>query len=128
VNRKFFPTAAQREALSLIKSSAKHILLFGGARSGKTTIVVLALIFRSLRYPGSRHLICRLRLKDARSSVLHETMNPWLDRIIGSKLYKLNRHNNYIRLYNGSEIWIGGLGDKEQVDRILGHKIFMYLY
>jgi phage terminase large subunit len=55
-------------------------------------------------------------------------MNPWLDRIIGSKLYKLNRHNNYIRLYNGSEIWIGGLGDKEQVDRILGHKIFMYLY
>ncbi len=122
MNRKFFPTEAQREALSLIKSSAKHILLFGGARSGKTTILVLALIFRSLRYPGSRHLICRLRLKDARSSVLHETMIPWLDRIIGSKLYKLNRHDNYISLYNGSEIWIGGLGDKEQVDRILGHE------
>ncbi|MDA3939078.1 MAG: phage terminase large subunit [Spirochaetia bacterium] len=50
-------------------------------------------------------------------------MRPsWLNRIIGSKLYKLNRHDNYISLYNGSEIWIGGLGDKEQVDRILGHE------
>ena len=122
MNRRFLPTRAQREALSLIKSGAKHILLFGGARSGKTTILVLALIFRSLRYPGSRHLVCRLRLKDARSSVLHETMIPWLNRIIGTKLYKLNRHDNYISLYNGSEIWIGGLGDKEQVDRILGHE------
>ncbi|MDA3938326.1 MAG: phage terminase large subunit [Spirochaetia bacterium] len=122
MKRRFFPTGAQRAALSLIKSGAKHILLFGGARSGKTTIHVLALIFRSLRYPGSRHLICRLRLKDARSSVLHETMIPWLNRIIGTKLYKLNRHDNYISLYNGSEIWIGGLGDKEQVDRILGHE------
>ncbi len=150
MNRRFLPTGAQRAALSLIKSSAKHILLFGGARSGKTTILVLTLIFRSLRYPGSRHLVCRLRLKDARSSVLHETMIPlvvrsawlvadfvccsplqpncsgmhpsWLNRIIGTKLYKLNRHDNYISLYNSSEIWIGGLGDKEQVDRILGHE------
>ncbi|MDA3938253.1 MAG: hypothetical protein PF693_02950 [Spirochaetia bacterium] len=80
MNRRFLPTGAQRAALSLIKSGAKHILLFGGARSGKTTILVLAIIFRSLRYPGSRHLICRLRLKDARSSVLHETMIPLVVR------------------------------------------------
>ena len=38
-------------------------------------------------------------------------MHPsWLNRIIGTKLYKLNRHDNYISLYNGTEIWIGGLG------------------
>ena len=31
---------------------------------------------------------------------------------------------------NGSEIWIGGLGDKEQVDRILGHEypdLFLFI-
>jgi Flp pilus assembly CpaF family ATPase len=33
----FRPTAAQSKALRLIKSGAKHILLFGGSRSGKTT-------------------------------------------------------------------------------------------
>jgi hypothetical protein len=27
-----------------------------------------------------------------------------------------------ITLYNGSEIWIGGLGDREQADKILGHE------
>jgi hypothetical protein len=32
----FKPTAIQRKALVLLKSGAKHILLFGGSRSGKT--------------------------------------------------------------------------------------------
>jgi hypothetical protein len=27
-----------------------------------------------------------------------------------------------VTLYNGSEIWIGGLGDREQADKILGHE------
>jgi phage terminase large subunit len=119
---RFLPTSAQRKALSLVKSKAKHILLFGGSRSGKTTILVMVLIFRAIQYPGSRHLICRLRLKDARSSVLHETLLPWLDQTIGSDRYNYVKHESYISLYNGSEIWIGGLGDREQVDRILGHE------
>jgi PBSX family phage terminase large subunit len=120
--KRFLPTTAQHKALRLIQNGAKHILLFGGARSGKTTLLVMVLIYRAVRYPGSRHLICRLRLKDAKSSVLHETLIPWLNNTIGSNRYKLNSHDSYITLYNGSEIWIGGLGDREQVDRILGHE------
>jgi hypothetical protein len=27
-----------------------------------------------------------------------------------------------VTLFNGSEIWIGGLGDREQADKILGHE------
>lgn len=118
----FKPTAVQEKALALLKGSAKHILLFGGSRSGKTTIIVMTIIYRACRYAGSRHLICRLRAKDARSSVLHETLIPWLDKTIGDSSYKLNVHDGVVRLWNGSEIWIGGLGDKEQVDRILGHE------
>jgi type IV secretory pathway TraG/TraD family ATPase VirD4 len=38
------PTAVQRKALTLLKSEAKHILLFGGSRSGKTTVLVMAII------------------------------------------------------------------------------------
>jgi hypothetical protein len=70
----FKPTAVQKKALTLLKSGAKHILLFDGSRSGKTTVLVMALIYRALRFAGSRHLICRYRAKDARLSVLRETL------------------------------------------------------
>jgi PBSX family phage terminase large subunit len=118
----FKPTTAQRKALGLIKSGAKHILLFGGSRSGKTTVLVMAIIYRAVRYAGSRHLICRLRAKDARSSVLRETLLPLLSETIGNNNYGHNIHSDLITLFNGSEIWIGGLGDREQADKILGHE------
>jgi len=118
----FKPTAVQRNALALLKSGAKHILLFGGSRSGKTTVIVMAVIYRALRYAGSRHLICRYRAKDARSSVLRETLFPWLDNTVGKSGYRYLAHESMITLFNGSEIWIGGLGDKEQADKILGHE------
>jgi PBSX family phage terminase large subunit len=118
----FKPTAVQKKALMLMKSGAKHILLFGGSRSGKTTVLVMAIIFRALMYAGSRHLICRLRAKDARSSVMRETLFPWLDNTVGKSGYTYLAHESMITLFNGSEIWIGGLGDKEQADKILGHE------
>jgi len=97
-------------------------LLFGGSRSGKTTVLVMAIIFRALMYAGSRHLICRYRAKDARSSVLRETLFPWLDNTVGKSGYTYLAHESMITLFNGSEIWIGGLGDREQADKILGHE------
>ena len=115
----FKPTLIQQKALALLKSGAKHILLFGGSRSGKTTVLVMAIIFRALFYAGSRHLICRYRAKDARSSVLLETLLPWLDKTIGNTGYTYLKHESMIRLFNNSEIWIGGLGDKEQADKCI---------
>jgi hypothetical protein len=118
----FKPTAIQKKALALLKCGAKHILLFGGSRSGKTTVLVMAIIYRALKYAGSRHLICRYRAKDARSSVLRETLMPWLDNTVGKSGYTYLAHESMITLFNGSEIWIGGLGDREQADKILGHE------
>ena len=118
----FKPTAIQEKALALLKSGAKHILLFGGSRSGKTTVLVMAIIWRAVRYRGSRHLICRYRAKDARSSVLRETLLPGLNKTIGNKAYHYLAHESMVTLANGSEIWIGGLGDREQADKILGHE------
>ena len=118
----FKPTTVQKKALSLLRSGAKHILLFGGSRSGKTTVLVMAIIYRALWFAGSRHLICRYRAKDARSSVLRETLLPWLDHTVGRSKYTHLAHESMVTLYNGSEIWIGGLGDREQADKILGHE------
>jgi len=118
----FKPTSIQRKALALLKGGAKHILLFGGSRSGKTTVLVMAIIYRALRFAGSRHLICRYRAKDARSSVLRETLIPWLDNTVGKNGYVYLAHESMVKFFNGSEIWIGGLGDREQADKILGHE------
>jgi hypothetical protein len=118
----FKPTAIQRKALALLKGGAKHVLLFGGSRSGKTTVLVMAIIYRALKFAGSRHLICRYRAKDARSSVLRETLIPWLEKTVGKNFFTYLAHESVITLFNGSEIWIGGLGDREQADKILGHE------
>jgi PBSX family phage terminase large subunit len=118
----FKPTLIQQKALVLVKGGAKHILLFGGSRSGKTTILVMVILYRALRFAASRHLICRLRAKDARSSVLRETLLPALDNTIGKNGYTYLAHESMITLCNGSEIWVGGLGDREQADKILGHE------
>lgn len=48
-------TWKQAEAITLLKSGAKHVLLVGGARSGKTAVILLALIYRACAYPGSWH-------------------------------------------------------------------------
>jgi hypothetical protein len=79
-------------------------------------------MYRALKFAGSRHLICRLRMKDARSSVLEETLLPALNRTIGAGRYKYLSRDGKIEFPNGSEIWIGGLGDREQADKILGHE------
>jgi PBSX family phage terminase large subunit len=118
----FKPTSVQRQALKLVKSGAKHILLFGGSRSGKTTVLVMVIVYRAIRFAGSRHLICRYRAKDARSSVLRETLLPALTNTVGASRFTYLMHESMFTLFNGSEIWIGGLGDREQADKILGHE------
>jgi hypothetical protein len=103
----FKPTAIQKKALTLLKGGAKHILLFGGSRSGKTIVLVMAIIYRALRFACSHHLICRYRAKDARSSVLRETLLPWLDNTIGEKGYTYLFHESMVTLYRGFHHWRG---------------------
>ena len=117
----FIPTFRQRLALGLFKSPAIHTLLYGGSRSGKTSIIVEALIYRALNYPGSRHLAARLRYSHARTTLWHETLLPALKRI-PSKLYTISKRDSLISFTNDSEIWVGGLDDKERVEKLLGHE------
>jgi hypothetical protein len=115
----FKTMAVQEKAFGFLKSGTKHIPLFGGSRSGKTTILVMAIIYRVLRYTGSRYFICRYLVKDAHSFVLRETPLPWLNNAISFGYYTCPAHENTVTLYNGSEIRIGGLEDREQADKIM---------
>lgn len=127
LKQSFRKTADQLKAIKLIKSRSANILLFGGSRSGKTFVLVYAIICRALQAPGSRHAILRYRFNAVKQSVGYDTL-PKVMRLAFPRLkYELNRSDWFIRLPNGSEIWLGGLDDHQRVDKILG-KEFATVY
>lgn len=54
----FQKTPAQRKALRLLTGPSRYVLLFGGSRSGKTFILVYAVLVRALRAAGTRFCGC----------------------------------------------------------------------
>ncbi len=112
-------TDRQKLARELLQSH-RHTLLVGGSRSGKTTLLMHEIAARALRADNSRHAILRLHANAARASIALDTL-PKVFRVAfpGERL-KRHRAEGYFSLDNGSEIWIGGLGDQDQVEKILG--------
>ena len=100
----------------------KHVMLVGGARSGKTYLYVSAVVNRAVKYPGSRHLIARLRFAHAKISVWMDTLAKVLTDQVPKAAYKKNETDHIVRFSNGSEIWLDGMDDKDRVDKILGRE------
>lgn len=123
----FRKTPAQHRALKLLGGGSRYVLLFGGSRSGKTFILVYALLVRALRAPGSRHAIVRLHSNAVRQSVQMDTL-PKVVRLAFPQLrLKESARDQLVRLPNRSEIWFGGLDAGERTDKILG-KEFSTIY
>lgn len=123
----FRKTAAQQQALKLLGGGSRYVLLFGGSRSGKTFILVYALLVRALRAPGSRHAILRLHANSVRQSVLMDTL-PKVVRLAFPRLRLAeSSRDQFVRLPNRSEVWFGGLDAGERADKILG-KEFSTIY
>lgn len=119
----FKKTKIQIKATSLLSSKASHILLYGGSRSGKTFLLVYAVIVRALK-EKSRHIILRKNLNSAKRSIWRDTLPKVMD-IAFKGLKPLSNYNEsdlFIKLPNGSEIWVSGLDDKERVEKILGNE------
>lgn len=103
-----------------IGGPAKHVLLYGGSRSGKTALFCYAILVRALAAPGSRHAIFRRHGVAVKQSIGLDTM-PKVAGLAWPTL-RLNWHaqDAYFSLPNGSEIWLAGLDDKDRVDKVLG--------
>ena len=119
---KFRKTAAQCEALALLGGPARYVLLFGGSRSGKTFILVYALLVRALRAPGSRHAILRFRANGVRQAIRLDTLPKVVRLAFPGLKFRENCSDGFLRLPNQSEIWLGGLDSAERADRILGRE------
>jgi phage terminase large subunit-like protein len=113
-------TARQLEAQEIIAGKATHILLIGGSRSGKTFLLVRNVIFRALKAPNSRHAIFRFRYNACKSSIVQDTFPKVMELAFKGVKVELNKTDLVATFENGSEIWFGGLDDKERSEKILG--------
>ena len=118
-------TGQKRVFEGLYQSTNRFCLVYGGSRSGKTFLTLMALVIRALKAPMSKHLIVRQEASAARSALargnnatIKAVMRlcfPGVD-VVWSEKY------GYFEFENGSELWIGGLNDDRAMERILGNE------
>lgn len=116
----FHLTPKQEEANALLAGPATHVMLAGGSRSGKTLLLVRAIVVRALKAPGSRHAILRFRFGHVKQSIVHDTFPKVMRLCFPQVKYELNRSDWFATLPGGSEVWFGGLDDRERTEKILG--------
>ena len=113
------PTHKQIQAVSLLTDSYKHILLYGGSRSGKTYCLVRSIIIRACK-EKSRHVILRLNFNHVKTSIWLDTLPKVLKTSFPELKVEWNKTDYFLLLPNGSEIWIAGLDDEKRIEKILG--------
>lgn len=97
-------------------------MLFGGSRSGKTFILIYLIVKRALCAPKSRHAVLRFRFNHVKTSIVHDTFPKVMELCYPGVQYKLDKTDWFAELPNGSQIWFGGLDDKERTEKILGQE------
>lgn len=121
-------TAKQEEAQSILAGSATHGMLYGGSRSGKTFLLVRNVVLRALKASNSRHAILRYRFNHIKASVIFDTFPKVMKLCFPGVEWLLSKTDWFVKLPNESEIWFGGLDDKERTEKILGQEyVTMYL-
>jgi PBSX family phage terminase large subunit len=106
----------------LADPKANHILAYGGSRSGKTFTMVRAIVVRAMRAPCSRHLIARFRFNHAIQSLWFDTLPKVLSTCFPEVETRQDKASWFWELPNKSQIWFGGLDDKDRTEKILGNE------
>lgn len=121
-------TAKQQEALEIIAGPATHIMLYGGSRSGKTFLHVRNIVLRALKAPYSHHCILRFRFNHLKASIILGTFPKVMKLCFPNVQYTMSKTDWYVTFPNGSELWFGGLDDKERTEKILGQEYSTILF
>lgn len=110
----------QMKAREVLSGPQRYTCLVGGTRSGKSLLAVRAIVHRALRGPGSRHAVLRFRANTARASIALDTLPAVMNMCFPGVAIAEHRQDGYFEFSNGSQIWIGGLDEKDRVEKILG--------
>ncbi len=107
--------------LQMCDDEATHILLAGGARSGKTFLILKWMFLRGFHAPEGSQAILRYRFNHLKASIINDTMPRMCkEEWPGERLFYLNRSDWFAEFSNGHKIYFGGLDDKERTEKILG--------
>lgn len=82
-----------------------------------------AICTRAINAPGSRHGVFRFRFNAVKVSVMQDTFPKVMRLAFPSVGYSVNKQDGYAELKTAegvSEIWFGGLDDKDRTEKILG--------
>lgn len=115
-------THKQEAARKILSGPAQHVMLFGGSRSGKTFLLVRQVVVRALKAPRSRHAILRFRFNHVKASIVLDTFPKVMDLCFPGEPYNMDKTDWYATLGDESQIWFGGLDDKERTEKILGQE------
>lgn len=102
-------------------------MLYGGSRSGKTFLLVRNVVFRAIKAPKSRHAVLRFRFNAVKASVVMDTFPKVMEVAFPGVKYTLSKTDWFAEFENGSQIWFGGLDDKDRTEKILGME-FVTIY
>jgi hypothetical protein len=80
------------------------------------------MVMRALLAPRSRHLIVRFRYNHVKTSIVLDTFPKVMELAFKGVKYNMNKTDSFASFSNGSEIWFGGLDDKERSEKILGNE------
>jgi phage terminase large subunit-like protein len=115
-------TSRQLEAQNVLAGGATHIMLEGGSRSGKTFVFTRAVAMRAIKAAKSRHAIFRFAFNHCKASIVQDTFPKVMQAAFPQVKYEINRSDWFATLQNGSEIWFGGLDEKERTEKVLGNE------
>lgn len=121
-HQKFELNPKQKEALALAADpKILNLMMYGGSRSGKTFLMLCLFIWRMIKVP-SRHAMLRKYHSDILKAVWFGTLPKVMAIAFPDLPYHMNNRWFYMTLPNGSELWMGGLDNKKQAEKILGNE------
>ena len=120
---KFSLTAKQLEAREMMRNqNIKHAQLEGGSRSGKTLFWLRVIGNRAMRAPASRHAVLRFRFNHCKQSIVYDTWPKMMGLCFPGLKAPINHTDWFAEFPNRSQVWFGGLDDKERTEKILGNE------
>lgn len=106
----------------LTNNAYRNILFDGGARSGKTKVLIDYIFARAFQFPGAKQLVARKHRVRAKNSVWNDTIKKYISQHPEMKGRLFHVVDSELKIYfaNGSEIQVVGLDNAERVERIRG--------
>jgi phage terminase large subunit-like protein len=113
-------TKRQNQVLAEI-AGKRRILLYGGSRAGKSWLIMFLIVLRALKVK-SRHMVLRKHFAHVKQSIVFDTFPALMRGFFEGMTYTLDKTHWFAEFENGSQIWFGGLDDKERTEKILGNE------